>query len=428
MIAVARPIVSPNASSTAPTPLILFGAFDRHNFGDLLFAHLWAEPFKDRELILAGLAERDLTPYGGHRVQAVSQLARDLGEQAVDILHVGGELLTCSLYEAAIMTLPPEAAPAAIARHDPDPAGRSLWAQQRLGLRQEIGYLVPRGLFPNTRRLAFHAVGGINLNQLPDSMRSEVIARLQAADHLSVRDHLTQTTLAQAGIHAPLSPDAAHRVAELFGERIAQHGWQGEPGQMRTRFPQGYLAVQFSADFGDDPTLHALAAQLDACGEQTGLGIALFRAGAAPWHDDLAVYRRLAGFMRWPQCHIFESLDIWDICALLGQARAYCGSSLHGRIVAQAFGVAGVSLVPDTQAPNKVQAYWATWLPAAERNVCPVGQALTGIGQALILSAESLQQQAGQLAGQARAGMGATLHALEAPIYRHAREGGQPEP
>ncbi|TCS71341.1 polysaccharide pyruvyl transferase [Sulfuritortus calidifontis] len=397
---------------SSKVPLILFGAFDRHNFGDLLFAHLWAEQFKDRELIFAGLAQRDLTPYGGHRVQAISQLAQRPGQQAVDILHVGGELLTCSLYEAAIMTLPPEAAPAAIARHDPDPAGRSLWAQQRLGLRQEIGYLVPRGLFPHTRRLSLHAVGGMGLNQLPDSMRSEVIAHLQGADHLSVRDHLTQTILAQAGIRAPLSPDAAHRVAELFGVRIARHGRQGEPLKMRTRFPQGYLAMQFSADFGDDPTLHALAAQLDACGERTGLGIVLFRAGAAPWHDELTVYRRLAGFMRWPQCHIFESLNLWDICALLGQARAYCGSSLHGRIVAQACSVAGVSLVPDVQTPYKAQAYCATWLPAAERNVRPVGQALTGIEQALTLSSESLQQLAAQLASQARAGMSATLHAL----------------
>lgn len=392
-------------------PLILFGAFDRHNLGDLLFPHLWAAHCAERELLFAGLAQRDLTNYGGHRVQAIAQLAQEYGDQAVDILHVGGELLTCSLYEAAIMTLPPDAARAAIAQYDQDVDARTAWAQNELGLPQTVGYLVPRRLFPKARHIAYHAVGGTSLDKLPAAMRDEVVAHLKEADPLSVRDRLTQSLLAQAGIPAPLVPDSAHRVAELFGERIGEHGEQGEPAQMRSHFPQGYLAVQFSADFGDDPTLRQLAAQLDQCAEQTGLGIALFRAGAAPWHDDLAAYRRLAGFLRWPQCRVFESLNLWDICALLAQARAYCGSSLHGRIVAQSFGVAGVSLVQDVRSISKTEVYCSTWLPAGEVNVCSVAEVAEGMVQALALPAKVLQSQASQLTGQAREGMSATLAA-----------------
>lgn len=395
-------------------PLILFGAFDRHNLGDLLFPHLWAAHCAERELVFAGLAQRDLTPFGGHRVQAIAQLAQEYSDQAVDILHVGGELLTCSLYEAAIMTLAPDAARAAIAQYDQDRNARIAWAQNELGLRQTIGYLVPRRLFPKARHIAYHAVGGMSLDKLPAAMRDEVVARLKEAALLSVRDRLTQTMLEQAGIPAPLAPDSAHRVAELFGERIGEHIKQDEPAQMRSHFPQGYLAVQFSADFADDATLHQLAAQLDAIGEQTGLGIVLFRAGAAPWHDDLAAYRRLAGFLRWPQCRIFESLNLWDICALLAQARAYCGSSLHGRIVALAFGIGGVSLVKDAQHTSKTAAYCSTWLPAGEINVCSVVKVTEGIVQALALSDEVLQERAGQLAGQAREGMAATLAACQA--------------
>ena len=46
-------------------PLILFGAFDRHNFGDLLFPHIATALLPGRELRFAGLALRDLRPYGG---------------------------------------------------------------------------------------------------------------------------------------------------------------------------------------------------------------------------------------------------------------------------------------------------------------------------------------------------------------------------
>ncbi len=390
-------------------PLILFGAFDRHNLGDLLFPHLWAAHCAERELIYAGLAQRDLTAYGGHRVQAIAQLAKELGDQAVDILHVGGELLGCSLYEAAVMTLAPDEARAAIAQYDQDINVHTAWAQNQLHMPQSIGYLVPRKLFPKARHIAYHAVGGTGLDRLPAAMREEVIARLQEADHLSVRDRLTQSLLQQAGIPAPLVPDSAHRVAELFGQHIKEQAKQDEPAEIQKQFKQGYLAVQFSADFGDDPSLRQLAAQLDACGEKTGLGIVLFRAGAAPWHDELAAYRRLSGFMRWPQRRIFESLNLWAICALLSQARAFCGSSLHGRIVAQAVGVAGVSLVQDGQRTSKTAAYCSTWLPAGEVNVRSVVEVAEGIAQALALPPAALQAQADQLADQAQEGMTATL-------------------
>ena len=58
-------------------PTILFGAFDRHNFGDLLFPHIAAALLPGVEPIFAGLAERDLRPFGGHRVRALAELAAE---------------------------------------------------------------------------------------------------------------------------------------------------------------------------------------------------------------------------------------------------------------------------------------------------------------------------------------------------------------
>ena len=52
-------------------PTILFGAFDRHNFGDLLFPHVAAALLPGRKLAFAGLAERDPR----QRRQAAHELA-----------------------------------------------------------------------------------------------------------------------------------------------------------------------------------------------------------------------------------------------------------------------------------------------------------------------------------------------------------------
>lgn len=124
-------------------PLILFGAFDRHNFGDLLMAEISASVLQQRPLVFAGLAQRDLSAFGGREVRSIAEVAREWGEQPADVVHTGGEVLTCSLYEAAVMLLSPEAAALAIACHDRDPEARQAWSEELLGLRQRVAYLVP---------------------------------------------------------------------------------------------------------------------------------------------------------------------------------------------------------------------------------------------------------------------------------------------
>jgi len=166
-------------------------------------------------------------------------------------------------------------------------------------------------------------------------LREEVLAKLRAADWVGVRDSLTLAHLSAAGIAATLLPDPAVLTAELFGERIRARCDAGEVAAVRAVFPQGYLAVQFAAEHGDDATLARMAEGLAR--QAAGRGVVFFRAGAAPWHDDIEAYRRLA--VRLPGTRLFETLDIWDICALLAASAAFCGTSLHGRIVAEAFGV-----------------------------------------------------------------------------------------
>lgn len=334
------------------TPLILFGAYDRHNLGDILLGHMAAAEAAPRPVVHAGLAERDLTAWGGQRVQALAGLARQWGERPADLLHVGGELLTCTAWEAAIM-LQAEAA-ALIARYDGDPEARRHWAEAVLDSPARLPYLADPALFRNPGRFEYRAVGGVDLDRLAPDARAEAVERLRQADRVTVRDRTTQAHLAAAGVATELAPDPVSRIAARFGDRIEAHGRTGEVAAIRAALPDGYLAVQFAAEYGDDASLDRLAAYLDAqC-----LGICLFRAGAAPWHDDLAVYRRLAG--RLGRCRLFQSLDVWATCALIAGAEGFCGSSLHGGIVAHAFGVPRLPF-PLPAGTGKVAAYWQTW-------------------------------------------------------------------
>ncbi len=362
-------------------PLILFGACDRHNLGDLLFPHIAAALLAPREVVVAGLAERNLTPFGGHRVRSIGDAVCELS--AAPVIHAGGELLSCDAWEAAVMLLPTEEAPGVIAQYDGKPQ-RFDWARRFLGREDRAPYCLGKTLLrfsggscPRSGRYAgtksqspqhgaviFNGIGGVDLDRRDATLREEVLAKLRGADWIGVRDARTRAQLAAAGIAATLMPDPAVLTAELFGGRLRARAETGEVAAVRAAFPQGYLAVQFAAALGDDATLARIAEGLAQAAE--GRGIVFFRTGAAPWHDDLGVYRRASATYRGVDAAptttptvIFGSLDIWDICALIASAAGFAGSSLHGRIVAEAFGVPAIGGIVPVGA--KVAAYRDTW-------------------------------------------------------------------
>lgn len=301
---------------------VLFGAFDRHNLGDVLLAAMAAADHPDATC--AGLAARDMRPFGGPQVVPLASL-----REPMRLIHVGGELLDCDAPQAAYMLGEP-------------------WL--RWG--RAAPYVVGKRQLPVGSTVEFHAVGGVGLAAREPAFREEVFAALRSADVLTVRDLATQATLATAGIAAALVPDPVTRIAALFGRAIR--------GCRLPELPPGYLAVQFAGECADDATLAAFARGL----ERFDLPVVLFRAGAAPWHDDLEPCRRLAARLR-VQVRIFEALDVREICALIAASRGCIATSLHARIVAESFGVPALSLEREPASAIKLRAYLDTWSPGA---------------------------------------------------------------
>jgi Polysaccharide pyruvyl transferase len=386
---------------TACSPLVLFGAFDRHNFGDLLLPHLIAAMLPGHSFEMSGLAERDLRAFGGYRVKSLVARGR---APASHLIHVGGELLTCSAWQAAVMLLDPGEARAVIARYDNEPIAAADWAARQLGTPRAMPYVVGRGASASCGRLVFNAVGGVEWACLSASQRNEVMAALRQADWVSVRDHVTQAALRAEGMDVPLCPDPAVMVAQCFGELIRKRRQSDAIKEMRDAFPQGFLACQFSAEFGDDATLDALAQELSRVVAGTGLGLVLFCAGAAPWHDDPALYEKMLHLLPPGTARLFRSLYLWDICALIGASRGVVGSSLHGRIVALAHGLPRVSLLPPQQGhhPDKRTAFAETWEPRVVPRSVAVGQIEAALMQALAVPAAVLQGNAAHLCEQYR--------------------------
>lgn len=389
-----------------PRTLILFGAFDRHNFGDLLFPHIAAALLPGRALIHAGLAVRDLRPYGGHAVRALHEVRATLGAQPADLLHVGGEILTCSAWQAAVMLLPAQETQTTVAYLERHPQEQQAWVPQFLGLEELAPYVADRSNWPGLRRMLCAGVGGVAWVSSDAALRAEVRDKLHLADQVTVRDEVTRHALQSSGVAVSLLPDPVVLVADVFAARLQQHADRGEVAHLRKRFPQGYLAVQCSAEFGDDATLATLGSQLREVVDQTGWGLALFRAGAAPWHDSLPVLQRLAAQLEAGTVQVFDSLDIWDISALICASRGYAGSSLHGRIVALAGALPRVSLrspAAGTQ-QGKTAAWVRTWEGGEIDTVVEPAQLARALQHALAIPAAARQVLARDLVQRSREG------------------------
>lgn len=349
------------ADLRAPANVVLFGAFDRHNFGDMLFAHIALAEGPDTEsTTIAGLVAADLSALGGHHVERLADVLARQGNTPLHLIHVGGEILTCDRWVARVTTLGPAEAGRAIARCEHDHAARETWLRTQTAFSCPAPYVVRRSALPPGSQTEFRAVGGVGFAALDEAMRSHVVAALREAGRVTVRDAVTRRALADAGIVTALERDPIAGLRQHFGGQILDRVSGISAGLGRD-----YLAIQFSADFGDDATLDRLAAQVGAIARETGLHVVLFRAGAAPWHDELAVLNRLRTRLADVRVSLFGSLDIWDICALIAGASGVIGSSLHVHIVAHAFDRPAVSLSGADASPTgqaaKLRAYVGTW-------------------------------------------------------------------
>ncbi len=414
-------------------PLILFGAFDRHNLGDLLLgriaAALAARLLPGREVRFAGLASRNLRADGGARVQALAELARDWNPAPREgaparppawppaLLQVGGEILGCSAWEAAVMLLDATGAAHAITLHDRDPSARETWARQTLGSPRGLPYLAPHAALPPGTRIVHTGIGGVAFAALPAALRAEALAELRAAARVQVRDRCTRDALAAAGLDAELVPDPAVLVERLLGAEVTRSAATGEIAALRARFPRGYVAVQLAAESGDDATLATLADELAAIARDRGLGIVLFCAGRAPWHDDPEVLERLRRRLPDPKSAVVaESRHVLDLCALIASAALCWASSLHARIVADAFARPAISIACGAAQTAKLRAWLDSWHSPRRHRLAPPGNLRALAHSVLNEAPDERKAQAAHLADLAEAAARSAFAQLFDPI------------
>lgn len=339
--------------------IILHGAFDRHNYGDLLFPHVLQATRPDSlsqvETVFTGCAARsDMTRFGGYNTEALRDVLRSGLKDPVFLVHAGGEVLTADRASVGARLLDPQEAKSV--------SGVLGSRALALGYKRitwgtpPMPYVIDVNSLPIGSRTAFNAVGGVSLLETTTTGRDYVIGALRRSSIASYRDSSTAQQVGSVLPEKQLVPDTATLFPRLFEKEISD-AFAHFCAQHPTVRPEKYILIQMNQQTARSIAAGSVLTALREIAEARALSVVVCSMGEAPFHDDPT---RLVPMVREyvPDAVEYRWGDLWTISGLIQNAALFVGSSLHGRIIAMGTATPRVSI---TSEDRKVSEYVATW-------------------------------------------------------------------
>ena len=334
-------------------PVGLIGAYERDNFGDLLFLERTR-----RYLASAGIDETTLAPFGssreqltGSRVDAVSTMARRGSCGA--LWTVGGEVGGVAAHSAYLM-LDGDARPPDF--HDlPRRARRRIIRREFDGPLLDLAYVPRPSAFPASWPVPsiLNSVGVSGIAGLTAGVAANARYALRDADYISVREKTSSGFLESLRIPHVLAPDLVHTMRRDHADLASRDAREVARASRK-------VLVQMSAATLSQQGVAALADALCSSRHLEGADVRLFVAGLAPHHDSLELYREVVARIEARKPSFRVSLSpahgALDKVVEIATSELVIATSLHATILSMSFDVPHVGLLID-----KLSRYAATW-------------------------------------------------------------------
>ena len=325
------------------------GAYERDNFGDLLFYQLTKQYLTDHRVMAGSVIGADMSALLGARVLPYNDVLAARAWDAVWV--VGGEIGGVDTGNALTMSLND---------HDGEifdaagPRGRSSIARYLA----DSSTTAP-AYIPELNRFELNAatpliINSVGLGTMRPAGESEgddaAIAALRRANSLVVRDSLSQRFAETHDITAALSPDMVHAISLRYPDLATNTDSAVEP----------YFLFQANGYIIHKNGPEQIAQALAQVARATGWRPVLFLAGTARHHDRPdqydAVLEALRALEPDAKPTVLSTRHPLELSQWIAQSQLWIGSSLHGRIISGSFGRPRVSLEN-----AKVSTYAQSW-------------------------------------------------------------------
>lgn len=324
----------------------LIGAYERDNFGDLLFLERAHRYLGESAVVPLAPFSRSETASVKHTAD-VERYSDAIGRRRLKgVFVVGGEVGGTSVADAFRMS-------SSASDYDRWLGERAVRRRQLLELHLGASafsspYLPRMSASERTLTipLVVNSVGLSGIRRLMGSRRDEAWNAVRESSHLSVRDRDSSNVLKSGGVAHILAPDVVHtlRLDKNFVPEVRPDVAlvQVKSGSLQRIGPQRF------------------AEALSASASLKGMKIQLFAAGYASGHDSLELYRSVSNAF----CKIDsskrllmpEDLNPLEKAKMIAGCGVWIGTSLHGWIISSSFcrPRVGLDLV-------KVGRYARTW-------------------------------------------------------------------
>lgn len=340
---------------------VVYGAYDRHNYGDLLFALVVREyivRIAGVEPIIASTKDSDLGSYGALKTIALSKALRFPMEKCVErrLIVAGGEVLTAR-WESILGYLAPPVFYYPI-KIVPYLIGYPLFSkisQWVTGIPAPMPFVPPSSVSASTK-VYYNAVGGSAISKNSKAIKRYIKESLTSASYVSVRDEKTSAALKDLGVSSVLSPDCALLMSEMYPrEDLLSRATLGFDAFIKG---QGEFVVFHISQHHAKGRVQQIASELKKVFSSTGLRIALLSIGKAPGHSDDIPLDEIHKILPEESFRV-SSGHVFDVMATIAHSKIYCGTSLHGAITAMAYGVPHIGLLPEEV--TKLSAFLRAW-------------------------------------------------------------------
>lgn len=366
------------------TVLAVYGAIDRMNYGDLLFPVILDAAFgqahpNEIKVECFGLIASNLHEYGALPSRAIQDLFdTSIVPDDSRVVVAGGEVLSCNWVDAHFYLEGRFSVKERVIKKALGPAQLNRAIARSYGLNTKLPFLLSPRSFKARVEIGYNAVGGSNL-ELKPQLAAYAKSVLGEAQYVSVRDHPTYDLLknvpAEKNGGVRLHPDSAVVMSELFPrERLAGLITRETQDVLSFFQPGQYLCLQIKKSMGS-PHVELIVEQLKEVYRESGLPVVLLPIGRAFGHSDDIVLAEVQKRLTTPSV-LLQRNTIYDTMALIANAAAYAGTSLHGAITAISYGVPHFAL---SRKDLKVPSFLDTWDLDAHRVIRRLDELAAGV-------------------------------------------------
>ena len=315
--------------------IILYGAFDRYNYGDILIPIILSKYLQNNgfgNIEYSSLKNADLSPFGGFRCTPLD--LQHITKNST-IIVAGGEVLNVDWTSITSYFMGWFGNRCIRIARLVFPRGWINFLCIKIMNGQfKYPYLIEKSNIQNHIQVIYNGVGGVSIKASDNTIKSILLD----ADLVSVRDaNASHILKSKWKINNKLTPDIANAVSKFYPKDKLLEATTQKTNAFIFENQNGYFCFQMAKQY----TNGKLSTIIDSLSKilSGGTSIALLPLGIVSGHEDHnlleEIYQRLSS----ENVFLLQDINLIDSISLIAHSSVFTGTSLHGNITAMSYAV-----------------------------------------------------------------------------------------